>query len=107
MTQKVVDGDRFEEVYVKADPASPLPVDIGNATLSVTADGVEIKNDTGNPVPVIEGLSLPEHDFIALGYTGQNLTSAVYRSGGSEGTVVATIALTYDENGNLASISKS
>lgn len=24
----------------------------GNATLSVTADGVEIKNDTGNPVPV-------------------------------------------------------
>jgi hypothetical protein len=29
-----------------------LKVDIGNATLSVTADGVEIKNDTGNPVPV-------------------------------------------------------
>jgi len=30
----------------------PLPVNIGSATLSVTADGVEIKNDVGNPVPV-------------------------------------------------------
>ena len=32
-----------------------LKVDIGSATLSVTADGVEIKNDTGNPVPVADG----------------------------------------------------
>lgn len=30
----------------------PLPVNIGSATLSVTADGVEIKNDVGNPVPI-------------------------------------------------------
>jgi hypothetical protein len=29
----------------------PLPVNIGSATLSVTADGVEIKNDSGNPIP--------------------------------------------------------
>jgi len=34
-----------------------LPVDIGSATLSVTADGVEIKNDVGNPVPVSGTLS--------------------------------------------------
>jgi hypothetical protein len=30
---------------------APLPVNIGSATLSVTADGVEIKNDSGNPIP--------------------------------------------------------
>ena len=30
---------------------NPLPVDIGSVTLSVTADGVEIKNDIGNPIP--------------------------------------------------------
>jgi hypothetical protein len=35
-----------------------MPVDIGNATLSVTADGVEIKNDSGNPVPT-EPLGIP------------------------------------------------
>ena len=34
-----------------------LKVDIGSATLSVTADGVEIKNDSGNPVPVSDGAS--------------------------------------------------
>lgn len=28
-----------------------MPVNIGSATLSVTADGVEIKNDAGNPIP--------------------------------------------------------
>lgn len=35
---------------VDADGA--LNVNIGGATLDVTADGVEIKNDAGNPVPV-------------------------------------------------------
>lgn len=33
-------------------PVSPLPVDIQGATLSLDADGVEIKNDSGNPIPV-------------------------------------------------------
>ena len=35
-------------------PSTPLPVNIGSATLSVTADGVEIKNDAGNPIPVAD-----------------------------------------------------
>jgi len=34
-----------------------LKVNIGSATLSVTADGVEIKNDAGNPVPVNDNSS--------------------------------------------------
>lgn len=34
-----------------------VPVDIGSATLSVTADGVEIKNDSGNPIPVSDNSS--------------------------------------------------
>ena len=31
-----------------------LKVDIGSATLSITADGVEIKNDSGNPIPIAD-----------------------------------------------------
>lgn len=46
-----IGSDGFEH---QVSPASPLPVNIGNATLSVTADGVEIKNDTGNPIPVAD-----------------------------------------------------
>ena len=85
----------------------PIPVDIGNATLSVTADGVEIKNDSGNPVPVVSGLEIPEHDYISLSYTGSNLTGVVYKVGGSDGTTVATLALAYDGSDNLISVTKS
>jgi hypothetical protein len=85
----------------------PLPVDIGSATLSVTADGVEIKNDSGNPIPTVEGLSIPEHDYIALSYTGSNLTGVEYKDGGAGGTTVATLTLAYDGNDNLTSVTKS
>lgn len=33
-------------------PSDPLPVDIQGATLSLDAAGVEISNDSGNPIPV-------------------------------------------------------
>jgi len=85
----------------------PIPVDIGNATLSVTADGVEIKNDSGNPIPIVSGLEIPEHDYISLSYTGSNLTGVTYKTGGSGGTTVATLALAYDGSNNLTSVTKS
>lgn len=107
MTQKIVNGDRYTEVYVRADPASPLPVDIQGATLNLDANGVEIKNDSGNPIPTIEGLAIPEHDYIDLSYTGSNLTGVVYKSGGSGGTTVATLTLAYDGSNNLTSVTKS
>ena len=46
-------GGRDNAASVTDDGA--LKVDIGSATLSVTADGVEIKNDAGNPVPISDG----------------------------------------------------
>jgi len=101
---RFIDTDGQSE-YVTA--AKPLPVDIGSATLSVTADGVEIKNDSGNPIPTVEGLSIPEHDYIALSYTGSNLTGVVYKDGGSGGTTVATLTLAYDGSNNLTSVTKS
>jgi hypothetical protein len=81
----------------------PLPVDIGTATLSVTADGVEIKNDAGNPIPTIQGLEIPAHDNIQLTYTGENLTGVAYRVGG---TTVATLTLAYTGT-RLDSVTKS
>lgn len=89
-----------------------LKVDIGGASLELNANGVEISNDVGNPVPVsgvvntLTGLEIPDHDYIALGYTGDDLTSVVYKTGGSSGTTVATLTLAYTD-GNLTSIAKS
>jgi len=60
-----VDGSGDAKI---ASTADPLPVNIGSATLSVTADGVEIKNDSGNPIPTLTGLEIPAHDYINLSY---------------------------------------
>lgn len=40
-------------------PGTPLPVDIQGATLSLDADGVEIKNDAGNPIPTSVAVRTP------------------------------------------------
>lgn len=89
-----------------------LLVDVGPSGVSIDGDitiasEVEIKNDSGNPVPVVTGLEIPEHDYIALSYTGSNLTGVVYKTGGSGGTTVATLVLAYDGSNNLTSVAKS
>jgi hypothetical protein len=50
VTIRKINGNTYSEFAIVA--AEPIPVDIEGATLSLTADGVEIKNDVGNPIPV-------------------------------------------------------
>jgi len=52
------------------------------------------------------GLNIPSHDYISLSYTGDNVTTIVYKTGGSGGTVVATLTLAYSGS-NVTSITKS
>ncbi len=47
------------------------------------------------PTQVINSLITEPHDYIALTYTGDNLTGVVYKEGGSGGTTVATLTLAY------------
>jgi hypothetical protein len=101
MATRKINGNTYSEFAVVA--AEPLPVDIQGATLSLDAAGVEIKNDSGNPIPTIQGLSIPEHDNIQLTYTGDNLTGVAYRVGG---TTVATLTLAYTGS-RLDSVTKS
>jgi hypothetical protein len=101
MATRKINGNTYSEFAVVA--AEPLPVDIQGATLSLDAAGVEIKNDSGNPIPTIQGLSIPEHDNIQLTYTGDNLTGVAYRVGG---TTVATLTLAYTGS-RLDSVIKS
>jgi hypothetical protein len=71
--------------------AGALKVDIGGAAISVTVD---------------DGLSIPAHDYIAMTYTGTNLTGLQYRMGGAGGTIVGTRTMAYSGS-NLISITKS
>jgi len=65
-----------------------------------------VTNDSGNPLPVVQGLSVPEHDFIALAYSGTTLTGVTYKTGGGGGTTIATLALAYSGT-TLLSVTKS
>lgn len=70
-------------------------------------DGVIVSADTPLPISSVEGFSIPAHDYISCGYSGSNLTSVVYKSGGSGGTTVATLTLTYDGSNNLLTVTRS
>jgi hypothetical protein len=86
---------------------APIPVDIGTSIdVSIDNTSIEVSNDSGNPIPVVTGLEIPEHDYIALSYTGNDLTGVTYKTGGSGGTTVATLTLAYSD-GKLASVTKS
>lgn len=68
---------------------------------------MKVSTIDGDPLAVINGLSIPEHDYISLSYTGSNLTGVVYKTGGSGGTTVGTLTLVYDGSSNLISVTKS
>ena len=77
---------------------------------------VQVTNSTAMPVSgvmsvtgdvdVLQGLAIPQHDYISLTYSGSSLTGVVYKDGGSGGSTVATLALTYSGS-NLTSVTKS
>ena len=69
---------------------------LDSSTDSVTADQGSPASDANSwPVRDLNKLVPEEYDYIALTYTGNNITTVVYRQGGSGGTIVATLTLTY------------
>lgn len=47
------------------------------------------------------------YDYIQLAYTGSNLTTATYKSGGASGSTVASLILAYDGSNNLTSVTRT
>jgi hypothetical protein len=66
--------------------------------------------DSSNNIAIrtlfVNSLVPTSYDYISLGYTGSNLTTVVYKIGGSSGTTVATLTLAYSGS-NLISVTKS
>ena len=61
---------------VPVSDTNPLPVNIGGATLSVTADGVEIKNDSGSPIPTGVAARTPTTTSVASSATSVTVLAA-------------------------------
>ena len=55
---------------------------------------------------LVSSLVPEKYDYISLGYTGSNLTSVVYKSGGASGTTVATLTLAYSGS-DLTSVTRT
>ena len=70
--------------------------------MTILADGRDVKD-----VIDMGGLAIPKYDYAALAYTGSNLTSVVYKTGGSSGTTVATLTLGYDGSSNLITVTRT
>jgi hypothetical protein len=84
-------------------------VNISNTTDTIVKLLKIVDNGDGTyslPVSLVDGFSLPAYDYISLGYTGDNLTSVVFKLGGSGGTTVATLTLAYSGS-NLSSVTKT
>ena len=99
-TQRVVIGSEVnDDRKIELD-------DLGSGTK--TALPVSIYNADGNHLNLASGLVPENFDYISLSYdSAGNLTSVVYRTGGSGGTVVATLTLEYDTSDNLTTVTKT
>jgi len=69
-------------------------------------NGLVINPATEETLASLAGLGIPAYDYIYLSYTGSDLTGVEYKTGGSGGTIVATLTLAYS-GGNLVSVTKT
>jgi hypothetical protein len=81
---------------------SPVATNVG----VLNASSVRINPATEESLVKLNGFSIPVYDYIDLGYTSTNLTSVVYKLGGSGGTTVATLTLGYSGS-DLVSVTRS
>ncbi len=70
-----------------------------------------LTDDDGNIITV-NGLAVPAHDYLALTYVASGngvgeIETAIYKTGGSGGTTVATLTLTYDSSNRVASVTRT
>jgi hypothetical protein len=71
-----INGRTYEEIAVVASTSRPLPVDIQGATLSLDAAGVEIANDSGNPIPVSVSARTPTTTSVSSSATSVTILAA-------------------------------
>lgn len=76
-----------------------------------TTDNIQAEVDSSNRLKTysITGNALipSAYDYIALSYTGSDITGVVYKTGGAAGTTVATLTITYDGSGNVLTVTRT
>lgn len=91
---------------VKVTPSGALT----SETIIKNVAGSQINPSTEETVAKIPGLSIPIHDYISASYNDPAFTETyTYKTGGSTGTVVATITVVYTDatKNKLVSVTKT
>ena len=78
-----------------------LPSPTGTQVATAANQDTAIAN-----LQAINSLVPSTYDYISLGYTGSNLTTVVYKLGGSGGTTVSTLTLAYSGS-TITSVTKT
>jgi hypothetical protein len=94
----------FALVDGSGNQISDFTISAGIVTVTNIVNEVEIKNDSGDPIPVVSGLEIPKHNQVSLAYSGTNLVGVAYSF---NNVGVATLTLSYDGNNNLVFVSRS
>lgn len=81
----ITDGTTGAEVHVSTEPTQELVLD---------------------NLVALNSLAPTRYDYIELEYTGQNVTTVVYKLGGAGGSVVSTLTLAYSGD-LLVSVTKT
>ena len=95
--------DVAPDVVGQALPGTVRPVAVETISGVDYQKFIQVDSNGNN---LAAGLVPEVYDYIALGYTGDNLTSVTYKTGGSSGTTVATLTLAYTGT-QLDSITKA
>uniref|UniRef100_A0A6M3JWZ6 Uncharacterized protein n=1 Tax=viral metagenome TaxID=1070528 RepID=A0A6M3JWZ6_9ZZZZ len=64
-------------------------------------------NEIKTQLEILNSLVPSGYDYVGLTTTGGNLTKVEFKTGGSAGTIISTLTLSYDVDNNLASVTKT
>lgn len=90
---------------MQVDIVTMPDVDINDISKGTQTNDIKVTLDSEQIVKTGDLIQV-DHDYIALGYTGSNLTTITYKTGGSGGSTVATLTLAYT-GAQLDSVTKT
>jgi hypothetical protein len=91
---------------VANSPTNSYQVGVFKQSNGTELQAVVCVDSSGNELPASIPLVPFAYDYISLSYTGDNVTTVVYKTGGALGTTVATLTLTYSGS-NVTSVTRT
>ncbi len=99
----------LEKQNVANSPIGSYPVGVFRTAANAELQAIVLVDSTGAEIPSVPGFAIPYYDYVAVTYPTSTTEVYVFKTGGSAGTTVGTITLTYTDatKDSLSSAEKS